>query len=178
MPNDARADHGYATRAVALALFAAIGVAACGSLDPQVGEMMPPCRDVDTNPNPCVDSSPNACVSFGKTIRPWMNHSATDPTGHGCKACHYSTESTHLGLDLSGLDLSTLGSLRRGGVTTGTNIVIPGKPCESPLLQKLRGTYAVMPARMPRDGPPYWTNLWIQTVSNWIAEGALGADDE
>jgi hypothetical protein len=35
-----------------------------------------------------------------------------------------------------------------------------------------------MPARMPRDGPPYWTPVWIQAVSDWIAEGALGADDE
>jgi hypothetical protein len=159
-----------ARHAIGLTFFGAIGVAACGSLDPQVGEMLPACRDVDSNPN--------VSVSFGTTIRPWMNHSAQDPTGHGCKACHYSTESTHLGLDLSGLDLSTLGQLRRGGVTSGTNIVIPGKPCESALLQKLRGTYSVMPARMPRDGPPYWTPVWMQAVSDWIAEGALGADDE
>jgi hypothetical protein len=157
-------------RGIPVALFAAIGVAACGSLDPQVGEEQPACRDVDSNPN--------VNVSFAKTIRPFMNRSATDPVGHGCKACHYSTESNHLGLDIGGLDLATLGSLRRGGVTTSTSIVIPGKPCESGLLQKLRGTYAAMPARMPKDGPPYWTPVWIQDVSDWIAEGAQGADDE
>jgi hypothetical protein len=129
-------------------LFISVCVAACGGLDPQTGAFAATCVDADSNPS--------VPVSFAATIRPWMDRSATDPRAHGCKACHYPSAPDPQGIQIGGLDLSTLSSLRRGGVTSGTNIVIPGKPCESVLVQKLR----------------------VQTVSDWIAEGAQGADDD
>jgi hypothetical protein len=155
---------------VPLASVALTTVAACGALDANVGPASARCVDADSNPD--------VSVSFAATIRPWMNRSAQDPEGHGCKACHYTTATNPTGIEIGGLDLTTLASLRRGGVTSGANIVVPGRPCESALVQKLRGDYGPVPVRMPKDGPPYWPSLWIQAVSDWIAEGAHGADDE
>jgi hypothetical protein len=116
-------------------------------------------------------------VSFRIDIRPLMNRSERDPSGHGCKACHYSTQPIHPGLDVTGLDLATLGTLRLGGNDTGPAIVIPGDPLNSKLPQKLLGTFP-LGSRMPRDGPPFWSPVEVALVQRWIAEGAIGADDE
>jgi hypothetical protein len=152
--------------AAALAVFVLV---ACSALDPKVGPAAVACSD--------VDSDPGTPVSFANDIRPLKNRSATDPTGHGCITCHYSTQPVHLCTDISGLDLATLGALRRGGVTSASTIAIPGKPCESALVQKLQGDYFVgLP--MPKDGPPYWSQAEIQLVIDWIAEGAMGGDEE
>lgn len=115
-------------------------------------------------------------VSFKRDIRPLMNRSADDPNGHGCKACHYSTEPQHMCTDLTNLDLATLGALRKGGKRT-QDIVVPGKPADSSLVKKLRGTFDGG-LRMPRNGPPYWSEQDIQLVERWIAEGAKGDDSE
>ena len=159
-----------ASQAVLSGVSLAAVSSACSSLSPQVGERQAECIDVDSNPS--------VSVSFARTIRPWMNRSADAPKGHGCVACHLAGASEHIGVDIGGLDLTTLASLRRGGVTSGTSIVVPYKPCESALIQKLRGDYVAAPVRMPKDGPAYWPDEWIQTVSDWIAEGAMGADTE
>jgi hypothetical protein len=151
------------------ALFWTIAQGACADLDPRTGPVQAPCAD--------VDSDPAHAVSFGSDIRPLMNRLGTDPTGHGCIKCHYSTQPKHIGTDQTGLDLSSLGTLRRGGITSGTHIVLAGRPCESAIVQKLEGDYFVG-SRMPRDGPPYWSPSEIQLVIDWIAEGASGADDE
>ncbi|MCL2450528.1 MAG: hypothetical protein FWD17_16390 [Polyangiaceae bacterium] len=151
-------------------LFCAATFAACGEAVPETGTLAPACVD--------ADSDPTADVPFASMIRPWMDRSETDPLAHGCKRCHYASAPEPMGIELGGLDMTTLASLRRGGRTSGTNIVIPGKPCESVLVQKLRGDYGAAPARMPKDGPPYWPDNWIQAVSDWIAEGAHGADDD
>lgn len=156
------------TVAVAASLVT-VALAGCSYLDPQEGPLRVACVDGDSNPDAAVD--------FGRDIRPLMNRSATDPTGHGCIACHYSTEPHHSCLDATGLDMATLGAIRRGGHNTGTSIIIPGKPCESALVQKLQGDYPIG-VQMPKDGPPYWTQSQIRLVMDWIAEGANGADDE
>ncbi|HEY3822335.1 MAG TPA: hypothetical protein VGL81_34455 [Polyangiaceae bacterium] len=156
----------------ALALTVCLGTVAlggCGVLDPQTGPAEVACSDTDSDP-----SSP---VSFAMQIRPLMNRSSTDPTGHGCIACHYSTQPVHVCTDLTGLDVATLGALRLGGMISGASIIIPGKPCESALVQKLEGDYFEgLP--MPKDGPPYWSQDEIQLVIDWIAEGANGGDSE
>jgi hypothetical protein len=146
-----------------------IAVGACKDIDPQVGPLSVACTD--------ADSDPAHTVSFADDIRPLMDRSATDPTGHGCITCHYSNQPSHQCTDLTGLDLATLGALRQGGVTSGPNIVIAGKPCESALVQKLQGDYFVG-LQMPKDGPPYWSPDEIQLVIDWIAEGANGGDSE
>ncbi len=140
-----------------------VATLSCEFFEPSVG---PPSGPADAG----------APVVFGRDIRPLMDRDPTD-TARGCKLCHYSTESSHPGLDLSGLDLSTLGALRRGGNDTRLNIVIPYDPEGSALVQKLRGTFAVG-ARMPRNGPPYWSEAEIELVETWIAQGAKGDDTE
>jgi len=151
------------------AIIVLAALASCSALDPQVGPAAATCSD--------VDSDPTHPVSFANDIRPLMNRNDTDPTGHGCIVCHYSTQPSHPCTDVSGLDLATLGALRRGGVTSASTIVIPGKPCESALVQKLQGDYFVgLP--MPKDGPPSWSQEQIQLVIDWIAEGAAGNDGD
>jgi hypothetical protein len=156
----------------ALALAVGLGTVAlggCDQLDPQTGPTSVACSDTDSDPaNP---------VSFAMQIRPLMDRSSTDPTGHGCLTCHYSTQPIHVCTDLTGLDVATLGALRQGGTISGANIIIPGKPCESALVQKLQGDY-FEGLQMPKDGPPYWSQDEIQLVIDWIAEGANGGDSE
>jgi hypothetical protein len=115
-------------------------------------------------------------VSFAKDIRPLMNRSNSDPSGHGCKVCHYPLFWGDKGTDSTNLDLTTLGTLRKGGFHT-PNIVVPGDPKNSAIVQKLRGSF-IIGARMPKDGPPYWSESEIQLVERWIQEGAQGADNE
>jgi hypothetical protein len=115
-------------------------------------------------------------VSFAKDIRPLMNRSNSDPSGHGCKVCHYPLFWGDKGTYSTNLDLTTLGTLRKGGFHT-PNIVVPGDPKNSAIVQKLRGSF-IIGARMPKDGPPYWSESEIQLVERWIQEGAQGADNE
>jgi hypothetical protein len=174
----------------------AVVLAGCSSLDPSVGslhvERPSPGFEVDapSGPQPSSDAAtiadaaidgdarvPRAGVNFRRDIRPLMNRSASDATGKGCKNCHYSTETNHQGIDLGGLDLATLGALREGGGSTGRRIIVPGKPEESGFVQKLRGTYPYG-TRMPKNGPAFWSDADVKVVTDWIAEGAQGSDDE
>lgn len=164
--------------ALGLAALGPIGVlcsVSCAWLDPEVGALR---VDAAAPGVDALSDAPDAApVSFRRDIRPLMDRASTDATGHGCRACHYSTQPSHVGLDATGLDLATLGALRRGGVLSGTSIVVAGDPAASVLVQKLEGTYPTG-ARMPHDGPPYWSVDDVAKVKRWIAEGALGADDE
>jgi len=149
---------------VAAALALAL-VPACKDLAPEVGDRLTACNNGDSNPNP------TATINFKAQIRPLM-----DGVGaKGCKNCHYYSVGTREGLDATGLNLETLGALRKGGRNTGANIFVAGQPCNSAIVQKLRGTFGS--TRMPKDGP-YWTPEQIQLVIDWIAEGAKGADNE
>jgi hypothetical protein len=140
-------------------------MAACSGLEPEVGERLVACVD--------ADSDPNATVSFKDKIRPLMD--GTFATPRPCADCHYASRGTREGLDATGFNLETLGSLRKGGIHTGGDIVVPGQPCKSAIVQKLKGTYAN--ARMPKGGP-YWDAQQLQLMIDWIAEGANGADNE
>lgn len=108
---------------------------------------------------PCADSDPATPVSFGADVRPLMFR----PMG-GC-GCHASSAT-------SGFNLGTYDRLRRGGLNSGTDVVIPGQPCDSILVQKL-GLAPPFGSRMPYNGPPYFTPEELQVVRDWIAEGAL-----
>jgi len=141
----------------------------CAFVEPLAGEPLEQCVD--------ADSDPATSVSFHRDIRPIMNRPRFgDPAGPGCRECHYSTEPSHAGTDLSGLDLATLGALRRGGATSGAKIVVAGKPCSSVIVQKLLGTYNGF--QMPKDSSRHWTAAEVQLVIDWIAEGAVGGDSE
>lgn len=140
-------------------------MAACSAIEPEVGARLVACVD--------ADSDPNTTVSFKDKIRPLMDGVIPGPAP--CANCHYHSRGLMGGLQTTGLDLETLGLLRKGGFRTAGNIVVPGRPCESAIVQKLNGTFAG--ARMPKDGP-YWTPEQVQLVIDWIAEGAQGADNE
>ena len=107
----------------------------------------------------CGDSDPTTTVSFALHVRPLMQRAQG-----GC-FCH-STNTT------SGFNLGTYENLRRGGVSSGTRVIVAGKPCESVIVQKL-GLAPPFGARMPYNGPPYFTSAELTLVRDWIAEGAL-----
>lgn len=113
-------------------------------------------------------------VSFARDIRPLMSRDDNAP--YGCKRCHYRGGGDSQGIDLGGLDLTTLGDLRKGGVSSKRGIVVAGNPDGSALVQKLEGRYP-RGARMPKDRTP-WSAAEIGLVRRWIAEGARGADEE
>jgi hypothetical protein len=105
------------------------------------------------------DSNDAVRVSFSRDVRPLMFR-----VPGGCATCH-------LGRSVSGLDLGSYTAMRRGGVTTGTRIVIDGDPCRSTLIDKI-GKTPNFGSRMPLSGPPYFTDEEVQIVHDWIAEGA------
>ena len=143
----------------------AASIIACSAVQPEVGEPLAKCVD--------VDSDPNVTVSFKDQIRPLMNGTFASP--RPCMDCHYASRGTMEGLAATGFDLETLGTLRKGGRRTFDDIVVPGQPCKSAIVQKIKGTYEG--ARMPKGGP-YWNAQQIQLMIDWIAEGANGADNE
>lgn len=169
------------TRWVALAvpLASVVTVAACLDFTPTVGSR--PLTDEeraarrDAGTFEVGEAGPT--VSFARDIRPLIKRNANDPDAKGCYPCHDGRAAKHVGVDLGGLDLSTLGKLREGGGTSGSKVVVPGDPGASAIVQKLRGSYPYG-TRMPKSGPPFWSDYEIGLVEQWIAEGALGDDDE
>jgi len=151
---------------VALALFPAL-VPSCGVFEPEVGDPLPGCID--------ADSDPNVPVSFKDQLRPLFAGTLPAPHPRPCADCHYHSGGTMEGLQKGNLDLETLGGLRNGGHFSQGTVAIPGKPCASPILQKLRGTFEG--PRMPKGGP-YWSPAQIQLMSDWIFEGAIGASTD
>lgn len=151
---------------LALALAFVLALApACSFIQPETGDRLTACVD--------DDSDPLTPVSFAKDIRPLIN--GTVVGSKPCAKCHYGTAPSHEGLDASGFNLETLDLLRKGGRRTSGDVVVPGKPCSSSVIQKIRGTYEG--ARMPKGGPylsPAQAQLWM----DWIAEGAKGVGTE
>jgi hypothetical protein len=138
---------------------AASAVAASCALEPDVGPRTAgSCEDADTHP---VTS-----VSFTTEIRPLISRSMG-----GC-ACHLpNSTGAGPGTQLSGLDLSSLATLRAGGLNSGSRVVVAGRPCDSIMYQKL----SVSPpfgSRMPLNGPPFWNADELRLLHDWIAEGA------
>ena len=101
---------------------------ACTFIEPETGDRLTACVD--------GDSDPNVKVSFAKDIRPIINGLVPGPKP--CANCHFPNSGTHEGFDQTGLDLTTLRWLRRGGTRTADDIVVPGQPCKSAIIQKLR----------------------------------------
>ena len=113
------------------------------------------------------DSDPETDVSFALDLRPLMNRSGGMA---GC-GCHTPTNGTPSGISLGGLNLGSYESLRQGGRTSGSEIIVEGDPCSSILIQKLTDTPG-FGSRMPLDGEPYLTDEEIQLFHDWVAEGA------
>jgi hypothetical protein len=139
---------------------AALALAGCLSdVGPEVGPpLRPTCSD--------IASDPSITLSFANDVfAPILVH-----RGH-CTKCHSPGGATPFGYADSGLDLSSYQTLLAGGTRSGADIVIAGKPCESILVQKL-GVSPPYGGRMPLDGPPFLAPSDLQTIDDWIAEGA------
>ena len=157
-----RVTSAFATIAAVLLVLVA---PACGSFQPEVGERLSACVDVDSNGAAKVD--------FKTQLRPIINGMVPGPKP--CANCHYSSRGSRDGLTATQFNLETLALLKKGGTRTADTIVVPGQPCKSAIVQKLRGTFDG--ARMPKGGP-YWSPEQIQLMIDWIAEGAVGGDDD
>ena len=138
---------------------AALAVLGACALEPDVGPLLAgTCKNADTNPD--------ARVSFANDIRPLFNRM----TG-GC-GCHMpSAAGPGTGTQLSGLDLSSLASLRVGGASSGSRIVVAGEPCSSILYLKVEQA-PPFGSRMPLGGPPFFTDQEEDLLHDWISEGA------
>lgn len=144
-------------RALTLAVAALAG---CGELDPEVGGLIA-AQCIDEDSNPARD------VSFSEDLQP-LFEGVDGPPGCGC---HFSDRRDPIGFQLTGLDLSTYATLRAGGATSGSSIVVPGRPCQSVLFLKT-GPSPPFGSRMPFDGPPSLSREQRQLIADWIAEGA------
>ncbi|MEZ4363592.1 MAG: hypothetical protein R3B48_25675 [Kofleriaceae bacterium] len=140
-----------------IALAAALLGGCIDALAPEVG---PPLRAVCVN----EDSDPTKDVSFATDLRDKI-------FAPRCGFCHTPTASTPIGVTLGGLDLSTYATLRSGGVNSAQTIVVPGRPCQSVLVQKVMEG-PPFGDRMPENGPPYLSRAEVTLLSDWIAEGA------
>lgn len=144
-----------------LALVAALALGGClDDFEPDVGPPLRPSCGGE-------DSDPSVRVSFRDDIQAGL----FQRTDLGCADCHTPQGPTPLGLRASGLNLSSRELLLRGGDESGTDIVVPGAPCDSVLVQKV-GPAPPFGARMPLDGPPFLDSAELQLLSDWIAEGA------
>lgn len=134
--------------------------ACISELEPDVGATRAgTCRPEDTDPF--------SDVSFRDDILPMFQRSGFQG---GC-SCHQPGNRSTIGIDQSGLSLLDYASLRRGGNTSGANIVVPGDPCASVIVQKVSNA-PPSGARMPPGGPPFMSPEEIALLRDWIAEGA------
>ena len=126
-----------------------LSVTACSTIEPEVGERLSACVD--------ADSDPNVTVSFKDKIRPLMDGTFAAP--RPCMDCHYASRGTKEGFEATGLNLETLGSLRKGGIHTADDIVVPGQPCKSAIVQKLKARTRTRACRKAdRTGTPNNSN--------------------
>lgn len=95
-----------------------------------------------------------AQVDYEKDIQPIFDAS--------CVSCHGSTS----GVNLANYD-AVMNSV---GDQYGTEIVVPGNPNQSPLVDKIEPSPEIG-SRMPQGGP-FLSNDEIDLIRNWIAEGA------
>jgi len=162
----------------------AIVMVGCSELDPNVGRLY--VEPVDVGDAGAAedavdgdDDEPPGTVSFALDIRPIIMRTKDQATamgvGRGCAPCHLRGVTNSTGTALSGFDVTTLGELRQGGGSTGTRIIVPGKPDESAIVQALRGQFGSN--RMPK-GSPYWQEEEMRLITTWIAEGAKGSASE
>lgn len=129
-------------------------LAGCG-LAPDVGPLATGgCDNADTDPK--------LGLGFAADIQPILKRCG----------CHMPTSAGAPGpaTQITGLDLSSLATLRAGGHNSGPDIVIAMQPCDSILYQKV-GVAPPFGARMPYNGPPYLTDDEIRKIHDWIAEG-------
>lgn len=113
------------------------------------------------------DTDETTDVSYERDVLPLV---LRDRMMGGC-SCHMGQAASHIGVDLSGLDLTNHDTMRRGGSGSLADIVVEGDPCVSVLYLKV-GPSPPFGARMPLSGPPFWSAEERTLLHDWIAEGA------
>ncbi|MDD9947862.1 MAG: hypothetical protein OXU20_42880 [Myxococcales bacterium] len=135
------------------------GPACVLDLEPDVGDVRAGlCRP--------EDSDPDADVSFSEDILPLFERMG----GPGC-GCHLQSARRPIGIQFSGLDLTDYSTMLQGGDQSRGDLVVPGDPCASVLVQKISSA-PPFGARMPSSGPPYLSPEERTMIGDWIAEGA------
>lgn len=115
--------------------------------------------DPDPDP-PDPDPDPPRSVSFSQDIQPIFTGTCA------AAGCHDS------GTQESGVHLSTYDdALSSVGVQYGTEIINPGNPNDSPIVDKISNDTPQFGARMPEGGPPL-SSAQIDSIIAWIEDGA------
>jgi hypothetical protein len=125
------------------------------ALDPDTGAAVAPLCGAS-------DSDPGQATSFANDVAPIL-------AAH-CKTCHFPDGVAPIGLQVTGLDLSTYATVIAGA--TAGPVVVAGQPCSSVLFLKV-SPGPPFGGRMPLNGPPFLTDAEIRLIHDWIAEGAL-----
>jgi WD40 repeat protein len=97
---------------------------------------------------------PTKPVSFREQVAPILVRK--------CLGCHNQKKAE------SGLDMTTFSLLRKGGTGAGTDIIEPGDPEASVLIESVRSGAE---PRMPYKLPPL-SDAQVQTLESWIKQGA------
>ena len=120
-----------------------------------IGMKTPTNAQPTTKPEPVKIAEPTGkeTVSFSRDIAPILVAN--------CNGCHYNATRVS-----GGLQFNMFSQIIKGG--SSGEIVLPGKPDESLIIRKLKGTEG---ARMPMGRAPL-PDAQIQLVSTWIKEGA------
>lgn len=108
------------------------------------------------------DAAGSSTVSFARDIQPIFDSR--------CKSCHYPNGVAPIGLQVTGLNLSTYQTVISGAIMGP--VVIADEPCSSVLYLKVTPG-PPFGSRMPLNGPPFLPDGDIQLIHDWIAEGAL-----
>ena len=78
-----------------------------------------------------------------------------------CVSCHSGARPPE------GLRLDNYKNVMTGG--KGGTVVIPGRPSESKLFKAVRGE---LKPRMPKNGPPWLTDIQVDLIERWISVGS------
>lgn len=114
--------------------------------------------DPDPNPDPTPD--PDRPVSFSEDIEPIFNGNCA------VSGCHTSS------IQESGVDLSSYESaLNSVGNQYGTEIIIPGEPENSPIVDKISNDNPEFGERMPYQRGQL-SSAQIDSIIAWIDDGA------
>ncbi len=128
-------------------------------LEPDVGDLTEEeCANVDSNPSYTTSFSQDLLEDLF-ILQP-----------NTCIHCHDPSQPTPIGYEYGGFDLSSYNGVLAGGVNSGSNMVVPKRPCESFLYLKLTPGPPVG-SQMPLTGP-FYTSSEMAILTDWIAEGA------
>lgn len=114
----------------------------------------------EPDPDPDPDPNPDRPVSFSEDIQPIFNGNCA------VSGCHDS------GTQESGVDLSSYdAALNSVGVQYGTEIIQPGDPNNSPIVDKISNDDPEFGQRMPFNRQPL-SEAEIDSIIAWIEDDA------